>query len=241
MANKKDINEMIETALCQEKQFKEYWGLENNKCDSQSFEKISKELEDAIVKFIKYENKKKLIPSNNVVKYNLLELYSLKGKDQNAQISEFINKELLPSYLINEKITINSLQYVYVVQRYDGMVCVVGKSQFKIKPDDSSTSYTLAGISLNDIGDLFKTIVIKDETKMETETDTSRLIYELLKISIADYEVIKEKMQKYYKQAFVIPIRGGEAEAIEIEDLLGNFLLCNGINILNKNSHKKNK
>ena len=239
MVKGEGINKKIDKAIDQEKDFKKRWGLENNECDSQTFEKISKELEETIVKFINKEGNKDLIPSRNVFKYNLLELYSLKGKELDNQISEFLINKLLPSYLINENIANNSLQYVFVPQRCDGMACVVGRSHFKIKSDVSNKIYLLDGTSSNDVGHLFKTIVIKDANKVKNETGISRIIYELLHKSNNDHETIKEKMKNYYAQAFVIPIIGGAYEASKIESLLGKELLDNGIQILDACSHTR--
>ncbi|MFC6292267.1 hypothetical protein BHU61_00390 [Macrococcus epidermidis] len=210
-----------------------------------SFEKMTKILKEYIFEFISDINNKQVISLNAVYEYNLAELYHLNSNNQDYHINEFLMTKLLPNYNPLEILSNDSLHYVYVVQRFDGMVCVVGRSQFStsskinvqnaINKDSKLSTFNIEiESSIDKIGDLFMTIVPSSPLNL---TGTQKLIYKLLNQSEKDFESITKDMKNYYAQAFVIPVKGGKNMADTIESLLGEYLLSKSINILNIDSH----
>ncbi|WP_414047655.1 hypothetical protein ACMGE7_01905 [Macrococcus equi] len=211
-----------------------------------TFEEISNILKKCICEFIYVTNNNKIFPSNEVYIYNLAELYQFPHNNyKNKHINKFLTETLLLNYHPFEVLSNDSLHYIYVVQRYDGMVCVVGRSQFHINAKfnekvetDEDNNFISAKIEVEvfkyKFGDLFQTIVPSSSSGLQ---GTQKLIYELLLQSGKDFESITEEMKNYYSQAIVIPVQGGKSMADAMESLLGEYLRDKDINILNCDSH----
>ncbi|PKE06634.1 hypothetical protein CW676_05055 [Macrococcoides caseolyticum] len=209
-----------------------------------TFEETSEILEKAICEFICVSNNKKFFPSNDVYKYDLAGLY--KSSAKNKHIEDFLNKTLITKYHPYEVLSNDSLHYIYVVQRYDGMACVVGRSQFSINSklinlNDENSNLLSSKIEVvtNKFGDLFDNIAPTSEpTSPSKLKGTQKLIYDLLKeVYNNNFDKIKEEMENYYAQAFVIPVQGGKSIANTFESLLGEYLKSKNIDILNVDSH----
>lgn len=198
----------------------------------------------------------KCIPKTKASKENFNEM----DKQINPVLEEMLNQyKNIPQK--------GEYQYVYVIQKYDGMVCVVGKSHFKTVDSNSNI------IDNQNQGDLFKDIsYFKYDNKEDDNEDkinlsinnldgkhqdlTGTQAIETLKYCIlktensTDIEIldeyfkknkeeIRQKLRRLYKKAWIIPIKGGEKNAEDFETALGNYLEeQKDIFISNKDSHK---
>ncbi|MGK0576013.1 hypothetical protein [Macrococcus capreoli] len=185
-------------------------------------------------------------------------------KEMDKQINPVLEEMLNQYKNIPQK---GEYQYVYVVQKYDGMVCLVGKSHFKTVDSNSNI------IDNKNQGDLFKDIsYFKYDNKEDDNEDKINLSiinldgnhqdltgiqsietikYCIMKtenqmdIEILDKyfknnkEEIRQKLRRLYKKAWIIPIKGEEKNAKDFETALGNHLEeQKNIFISNKDSHK---
>lgn len=120
----------------------------------------------------------------------------------------------------------NKYNFIYVTQRHDGMVTVVGESHFKV--DDKGTPLTTSG----NCGDLYKELNSKN---VSGEVGTEQIIFG----SIFDIDIFLEYenlLKNYYKTVWMIPIPNG-LNAEKYEKSLGGYLLKNHVPILTTFSH----
>lgn len=108
-------------------------------------------------------------------------------------------------------------EYIYVVQRQDGMVAVVGKSSFQLEIDSP--------------GDLF------DNMDISGIKGTPLLI--LMSLIGEKFNEYYKTINEYYKTGWIIPIPDDYGKAHELEKKLGDFMKDNGVPIFNEKSHKR--
>ncbi|QTQ08568.1 hypothetical protein J9174_02505 [Macrococcoides canis] len=185
-------------------------------------------------------------------------------KEMDKQINPVLEEMLNQYKNIPQK---GEYQYVYVVQKYDGMVCLVGKSHFKtidsksniidnekqgdlfedisyfkydIKDDDNEDKINLSLISSGKTKPkITGTQAIETIKYCIKKTENQSDINVLNEYFKKNKEEIRQKLRRLYKKAWIIPIKGGEKNAEDFETALGNYLEeQKDIFISNKDSHK---
>lgn len=119
----------------------------------------------------------------------------------------------------------NEYEFIYVVQRHDGMAIVVGKSHFKLTNGSPS-------VISGECGDLYKELNLGE---VSGKVGTEKIIFGSLFGASLTLEY-KNLLKNYYKTAWVIPIPNTLTPET-FEKKLGEYLLCNDIPILNSTSH----
>ncbi|HDZ8651733.1 TPA: hypothetical protein RUU76_001086 [Staphylococcus aureus] len=192
-----------------------------------------------LIEFI-IDNKDSKIVSAEPFELNLEAFYAIK---QNCNISN--NNKPLDEYIItyfedllsniSNTLTNNNrangnnpiINYIYVTQRKDGMVCVVGKSHFKY--EFKGNEYKLVK---NQEGDLFK--------KMDEDKGSGKILSSLY---IKDnelkkqYSTCREFLDDYLYTAWIIPVLLNEHATSQLEEYLGRYLINQNVPILNLLSH----
>ncbi|WP_232751017.1 hypothetical protein [Macrococcoides caseolyticum] len=191
-----------------------------------------------LINFIDKNSKNEIIfGNNNPLKFNLAKYYDSKIKDGNKYLNGYIDefyseffstaKKILLANSFKDKNNNLKMNYIYVTQRKDGMVCVVGKSHFK---------YELKGneykLIRNKEGDLFY--------EMKEDEGTGKILSSLY---IKDdelkkqYSTCREFLDDYLYTAWIIPVLLNDKDAKKLEKELGDFLIREYVPILNLISH----
>lgn len=228
------------------------------------YEKLIKETIKHFV--IGNKNKFKGLFTDEIFEVNMYEFYKYViekhelGYNKTNELDRVINttlNEIVEQYItfnINQE---NRYEYVYVVQKNNGMISVVGKSYFCLNLEKE----TFEGNN-----DLFKDISYfkydkeddthKDKLKLSLNDLDGNQALETIKFCIEntgnqedfnildDYfknnkDEIRRMLRRLYKKAWIIPIKGGKKNAEDFETALGNYLEeQKDIFISNKDSHK---
>lgn len=229
----------------------------------------TKLIEDAIKQFVNnnQENFDGLF-TNEVIQINMSEFYRYvidiaeNGNDKKLERNKLMNDGLdrvVKQHEIYDTNQVNTYQYVYVVQKNNEMVSVVGKSSFSKeieykankpyggsndlfeniafflydKYDDSSEDKI--NLSINDLNGNQAIETYKHcMQKTGDQTDQEKLDEYFKK----NKEEIRHTLRRLYKKAWIIPIKGDRKNAEEFEKALGNHLEeQEHIFISNKDSH----
>lgn len=122
---------------------------------------------------------------------------------------------------INDQPNGKTRDYLFIVQRNDGMVVVVGKSSFQIDLNNKVVKW----------GDLFKNM------DLNGLVGTPKLI--LMSILGKEYEKYLEKINQYYKCGWAFPLPDNLPKPTkDLEELLGEELIKNNVPIFNYYSHR---
>ncbi|QCT74133.1 hypothetical protein [Macrococcoides canis] len=228
------------------------------------YEKLIKETIKHFV--IENKNKFKGLFTDEIFEVNMYEFYKYViekhelGYNKTNEIDRVINttlNEIVEHYKIFNINQENRYEYVYVVQKNNGMISVVGKSYFCLNLEKKTFEGT---------NDLFEDIsFFKYDNEDDTHKDKLNLSLNDLKGNQAietiifcientgnqedfnildDYfknnkDEIRRMLRRLYKKAWIIPIKGEEKNAEDFETALGNHLEEQEyIFISNKDSHK---
>ncbi|MCD8798112.1 hypothetical protein K0O13_06840 [Mammaliicoccus sciuri] len=168
------------------------------------------------------------IKENTIVKVDMTKIRS-SYKDLDSYINVVLNevREILNVYEDDHssKKDDDKQEYIYVVQRQDGMVAVVGRSSFKYIGESNGD------LMFKPPGDLFHNMDISGII------GTPRLI--LMSLLGEIYNEYAKTINEYYQTGWIIPIPGDYNKANELEKKLGDFMKDNGVPIFNENSHKR--
>lgn len=161
----------------------------------------------------------------------------------NALAKFIVDGDKIKAEKASERLT----NFIFVCQRQDGMVTVVGKSSFnsmvkqtagapaeKFKKGielDGGTSYLDIDLSAHSCGDLYQELNLGNGS-----AGTERIILSSL-FGSESVTALEALLKNYYKTAWLIPIPADASSAKRYEKQLGNYLLANHIPILNKFSH----
>ncbi|MGV2875865.1 hypothetical protein ROU88_08210 [Macrococcus capreoli] len=211
--------------------------------------------------------------TEKILEFNMTEYYQYVietfEKDNNNLDASNTLMNITLDKIINlyEDKTQNRFEYVYVIQRNDGMISVVGKSYFKVNHTKRPKNKYIGN------NDLFKNIAFfkydkyKDNHKDKINLSlislgktkpkiTGTQAVETIKYCIKktgnqsdinvlneyfkkNKEEIRQKLRRLYKKAWIIPIKGEAKNANDFETALGNHLeKQKDIFISNKDSHK---
>lgn len=179
--------------------------------DFEGVEKYEQYIKEKINTFLENEEG---IKENTIVKVDMTKI-----RISYEHLDSYINvvlKEVREILKVYEDYRISKTQeYIYVVQRQDGMVAVVGKSSFQLETDSP--------------GDLF------DNMDISGIIGTPRLI--LMSLIGEKYKEYYKTINEYYKTGWIIPIPY-DYNAHELEKKLGDFMINNGVPIFNTYSHR---
>ncbi|TDM26787.1 hypothetical protein ETH99_05970 [Macrococcoides caseolyticum] len=197
-------------------------------------------LKKLLIEFIKNNTGSKIV-STEPFELNLGALYAIKQNYNSRNNNEPLNEYIISYFVdlltkISDSLKENNIRdkgnnsimyYIYVTQRKDGMVCVVGKSHFK---------YELKGNEYKLIkdkeGDLFY--------EMKEDKGTGKILSSLY---IKDdelknqYSTCREFLDDYLYTAWIIPVLLNDNDAKKLEKELGDFLIREYVPILNLISH----
>lgn len=189
--------------------------------DFEDVEKYEQYIKEKINTFLGNEEG---IKENTIVKVDMTKIRS-----SYEHLDSYINvvlKEVREILNIYENYHFPDKQeYIFVVQRQDGMVAVVGKSSFQYEVDSNNH------IKIKSPGDLFHNMDISGVK------GTPLLI--LMSLIGEKYNEYYKTINEYYKTGWIIPIPDNYKKAIELEKKLGKFMLENGVPIFNTYSHNR--
>lgn len=185
------------------------------------FEKIR---EDSTIRLFKFDGKSEKESIQLPIQVDMTKIIP-RGKELNSHIDQCNGKVISIIDAIEES-EVARYYFIYVVQRYDGMVTVVGKTSFA-KNDKRG-------------GDLYKKLDL--DGKFGTENIILRMI---IGNEVADE--INKTLTSYYKRAWIVPIyvsvdktkKEGDSYVETFEKVLGESLIEKKVPILNYYSHTK--
>lgn len=219
--SKENWNKRYEDAKKNETQFKSIIN------DFKNVESYEQHIKNKINIFLENEDELK---ADTIVKVDMTQIRSSNEPNLDSYINVVLNevREILNVYEDDDSHnedddTIYTREYIYVVQRQDGMVAVVGKSSFK---------YVIVSnnhIKKKSQGDLFHNMDISGIL------GTPRLI--LMSLLGEKYKEYYKTINEYYKTGWIIPIPY-DYNAHELEKKLGDFMINNGVPIFNTYSHR---
>ncbi|MEB7067287.1 hypothetical protein NEM27_11560 [Mammaliicoccus sciuri] len=169
------------------------------------------------------------IKENTIVKVDMTQIRSSNEPNLDSYINVVLNevREILNVYIDDHssKKGDDKQEYIYVVQRLDGMVAVVGRSSFKYIGESNGD------LMFKPPGDLFHNMDISGIK------GTPLLI--LMSLIGEKFNEYYKTINEYYKTGWIIPIPGDYKKANELEKKLGDFMKDNGVPIFNEKSHKR--
>lgn len=217
----------------------------DNTCHYNKPRKHNEMIKKLLIEFIKNNTSSKIV-STEPFELNLEALYAIKKyansrNDDPRKANKLLNKYIIPYFddllpKISDSLKKNNIRdkgnnsimyYIYVTQRKDGMVCVVGKSHFK---------YELKGKE-------YKLIVDKEGDvffEMKEDEGTGKILASLYKKDDelqGKYSTCREFLDDYLYTAWIIPVLLNDKDAKKLEKELGDFLIREYVPILNLISH----
>ncbi|UBH15794.1 hypothetical protein [Macrococcus armenti] len=193
-----------------------------------------------LIEFIKNNTSSKIV-STEPFELNLEALYAIKKYANSHNANKLLNEYIIPYFddllpKISDSLKKNNIRdkgnnsimnYIYVTQRKDGMVCVVGKSHFKYEL--KGKEYKLIADTEGDVfhemkenkgtGEILASLYKKDEELQEK------------------YPTCREFLDDYLHTAWIIPVLLVNGATSQLENNLGEYLINNNVPILNLLSH----
>ncbi|WZE73402.1 hypothetical protein QA538_02025 [Macrococcus sp. CCM 2573] len=210
------------------------------KCNGNNVDTHRNMIKKLLINFIdKNSENETIFVKKKPLRFDLDKYYDSKIKDGskylNGYIDEFYSeffstaKKILLSNSFKDKNNNLKMNYIYVIQRKDGMVCVVGKTHFKYSKNKNNIELIKNN---KGEGDFFY--------QMNENKGTGKILkslYEKSEEEQAKYHTCREFLDSYFNTGWIIPILLDDNDAKKLEKELGDFLIREYVPILNLISH----